>query len=370
MIKKTTILALAGLLAGTALPGIANATVTVLGWPGGSEEAALRAATDVYNETAREDDKVELIFFSRDGFFDKLQADLAAGSDAFDINLIATYSIGRYAPYMEPIDLGDDADLGVDELGLDAPDVLAGADEAEPDPVDIRLDGDVQQRDVALEIERDRVVDPTNVDALAVRQLPPDQDPRLDVLAIYPRYLQLDRAVGGGYAAARLYAAEEGPVGQDLGFQDEFLPVLELDGLGDVVRPDLVPGEIQQDLHPLWKMSLQDLDHVANVVQAAVRPVDTGDVHAGGVETLQAFGVQNLGADRADEAGFPELLVHGALEAGPVGQRGLRGTCWAAVKHSTRRRGPVLHLTSCCVHVWPLLGRPASVAVTSGRERL
>ena len=110
MIKKTTIVALAGLLAGTALPGIANATVTVLGWPGGSEEAALRAATDVYNETAREDDKVELIFFSRDGFFDKLQADLAAGSDAFDINLIATYSIGRYAPYMEPINLGDDAE--------------------------------------------------------------------------------------------------------------------------------------------------------------------------------------------------------------------------------------------------------------------
>jgi multiple sugar transport system substrate-binding protein len=95
-----------------AIPGIASAEVTVLGWPGGSEETALRAAVETYNAlpaTATED-KVELLFFNRDGFYDKLQADLAAGSDAFDINLIATYSIGRYAPFMEPVDLGVDAE--------------------------------------------------------------------------------------------------------------------------------------------------------------------------------------------------------------------------------------------------------------------
>lgn len=88
-----------------------HAQVTVLGWPGGPEEAALRAATEVYNQRAEvsEDDKVKLIFFSREGFFDKLQADLAAGTDAFDANLIATYSIGRYAPYMEAIALDDNA---------------------------------------------------------------------------------------------------------------------------------------------------------------------------------------------------------------------------------------------------------------------
>jgi multiple sugar transport system substrate-binding protein len=76
---------------------IAQADVTVLGWPGGPEETALRAATEIYNARAEvaEDDKVKLIFFSRDGFFDKLQADLAAGTDAFDANLLATYSIGR-----------------------------------------------------------------------------------------------------------------------------------------------------------------------------------------------------------------------------------------------------------------------------------
>ncbi len=101
-------------IAGAALAlmaGQAQAEVTVLGWPGGPEEAALRAVTEIYNARpdVAEDDKVELLFTSRDGFFDKLQVDLAAGSTAFDVNLIATYSIGRYAPYMEPITLSEEA---------------------------------------------------------------------------------------------------------------------------------------------------------------------------------------------------------------------------------------------------------------------
>ncbi|MDX0539265.1 extracellular solute-binding protein [Sinorhizobium medicae] len=102
----------AAILLGTTIPGVASAEVTVLGWPGGSEETALRSAVETYNALpgTAEEDKVELLFFNREGFYDKLQADLAAGSDAFDINLIATYSIGRYAPFMEPIDLGADAE--------------------------------------------------------------------------------------------------------------------------------------------------------------------------------------------------------------------------------------------------------------------
>jgi multiple sugar transport system substrate-binding protein len=114
MTKLRSLLAagVAAVFSFAAIPGIASAEVTVLGWPGGSEETALRAAVESYNAlpgTAAED-KVELLFFNRDGFYDKLQADLAAGSDAFDINLIATYSIGRYAPFMEPVDLGADAE--------------------------------------------------------------------------------------------------------------------------------------------------------------------------------------------------------------------------------------------------------------------
>jgi len=98
-------------VAALAFSSTAQAAVTVLGWPGGSEETALRAAVETYNarDTVSADDKVELLFFNRDGFYDKLQADMAAGSDAFDINLLATYAIGRYAPYMEPVDLGPDA---------------------------------------------------------------------------------------------------------------------------------------------------------------------------------------------------------------------------------------------------------------------
>ena len=106
-IKKTAT-TLAALAAALTLSTSALAEVTVLGWPGGSEETALRAAVEAYNakEDVSDADKVGLLFFNRDGFYDKLQADMAAGSDAFDINLIATYSVGRYAPYMEPVDLG------------------------------------------------------------------------------------------------------------------------------------------------------------------------------------------------------------------------------------------------------------------------
>lgn len=103
---------IAAFVAATLAAGAALAEVTVVGWPGGPEETALRAAAELYNakpEVAA-DDKVELIFFSRDGFWEKLQADLAAGSDAFDANLLATYSIGRYAPFLAPIDLAPEAE--------------------------------------------------------------------------------------------------------------------------------------------------------------------------------------------------------------------------------------------------------------------
>lgn len=112
---KYSALACAAMMASTSM---VQAEVTVLGWPGGPEEKALRAAVEVYNGQASvsEDDKVELIFFSRDGFYDKLQADLAAGSDSFDLNLLATYSIGRYAPFMKPIEL----DAGAKDVYGDA----------------------------------------------------------------------------------------------------------------------------------------------------------------------------------------------------------------------------------------------------------
>ena len=67
-------------------------------------DGAPRAA-ETYNATAADADKVELIFFNRDGFFDKLAADLGAGTTDFDVNLIATYAVGRYAPFMDVVEL-------------------------------------------------------------------------------------------------------------------------------------------------------------------------------------------------------------------------------------------------------------------------
>ena len=93
------------LLSAVILP--ARADVTVAGWPGGPEETALRKVADIYNAMPgrADDDKVKLLFFNREGFFDKLQADMAAGSTTFDVNLVATYSLGKYAPFMDPLTL-------------------------------------------------------------------------------------------------------------------------------------------------------------------------------------------------------------------------------------------------------------------------
>lgn len=103
--KMSALIAASAALLSTAAP--ARAEVTVAGWPGGPEEVALRKVAEIYNaQPGRTDeDKVKLLFFNREGFFDKLQADMAAGSTTFDVNLVATYSLGKYAPFMDPVAL-------------------------------------------------------------------------------------------------------------------------------------------------------------------------------------------------------------------------------------------------------------------------
>lgn len=128
----------AGLIAITAINGYSHADVTVLGWPGGPEETALTAAASAYNARAEvsDADQVNLLFFNRTGFYDKLLADLAAGTDSFDINLLATYSIGRYAPYMEPITLSSDA---VDVFGESVLETMRYQDNQYGVPLDLSL---------------------------------------------------------------------------------------------------------------------------------------------------------------------------------------------------------------------------------------
>jgi multiple sugar transport system substrate-binding protein len=79
--------------------------VTFLFWPG-PESEAMQQVLDAYNANQGITDnvKVEMLLFSRQGFFDKLIADMAAGSSEFDLNLVTTYSLGRYVPYLQPLD--------------------------------------------------------------------------------------------------------------------------------------------------------------------------------------------------------------------------------------------------------------------------
>ncbi|MCP4383638.1 MAG: extracellular solute-binding protein, partial [Hyphomicrobiales bacterium] len=88
-------------LISSAVATTALADITILAWPGGPAEEALRKVVAKYNETS--DSKAELLYFSRDNFFDKMLADTAAGSDEFDLMLTATYQVGKYAPFMTPI---------------------------------------------------------------------------------------------------------------------------------------------------------------------------------------------------------------------------------------------------------------------------
>ena len=46
--------------------------ITVLAWPGGPAEGALKKVVDNYNK--KTNNNVELLYFSRDNFFDKMLA--------------------------------------------------------------------------------------------------------------------------------------------------------------------------------------------------------------------------------------------------------------------------------------------------------
>lgn len=104
----------AAVLATGALAGSAQADVTLLFWPG-PESEAMQKVIDAYNEGPgqAEGNRVEQLLFSRQGYFDKEIADLAAGSTEFDLALVTTYTLGRYVPFLDPV--GEYLDPGVKE---------------------------------------------------------------------------------------------------------------------------------------------------------------------------------------------------------------------------------------------------------------
>src|SRR5260221_10788030 len=79
--------------------------VTLLFWPG-PESEAMQKVVDAYNAGQGKSDgtTVKQLLFSRQGYFEKELADMAAKSDQFDLALLFTYSVGKYAPFLSPID--------------------------------------------------------------------------------------------------------------------------------------------------------------------------------------------------------------------------------------------------------------------------
>jgi len=88
----------------TVVAGPARADVTLLFWPG-PESNAMQKVIDAFNAGPGKTDgfAVKQLLFSRVGFFDKEMADLAAGSKDFDLCLVTTYTLGRYVPFLAPI---------------------------------------------------------------------------------------------------------------------------------------------------------------------------------------------------------------------------------------------------------------------------
>lgn len=80
--------------------------VTILFWPGGPESHAMLQEVKNFNAGPGKAEGItaKVIFFNRNRFFDRIYADLASGSTKFDLNLLTTYSLGRYAQFQEPVE--------------------------------------------------------------------------------------------------------------------------------------------------------------------------------------------------------------------------------------------------------------------------
>lgn len=83
----------------------APATVRMVYWPG-PESEAMQKVVDWFNanEGPKTGTKVELVLFSREGFWEKQESILAAKSPEVDIIFTASYIVGRHAPHLEPLD--------------------------------------------------------------------------------------------------------------------------------------------------------------------------------------------------------------------------------------------------------------------------
>src|SRR5206468_1350429 len=80
------------------ISGQSPTTIRMVYWPG-PESDAMRKVVDWYdaNRTPADGTTVEMVLFSREGFFDKEAAVLAARSSEVDMVFTASYILGRHA---------------------------------------------------------------------------------------------------------------------------------------------------------------------------------------------------------------------------------------------------------------------------------
>ncbi|HDI31448.1 MAG TPA: sugar ABC transporter substrate-binding protein [Thermofilum sp.] len=80
-------------------------TIRMVYWPGPEGEAISKIVEDWNRYYADQTGvRVEIVFFSREVFWEKQTSILLAGSSEIDIAFTSTYTIGQYAPYLEPLD--------------------------------------------------------------------------------------------------------------------------------------------------------------------------------------------------------------------------------------------------------------------------
>jgi len=104
MLRKIILISILTLIPIIAMPLHATTVVNMIYWPG-PESEAMQKVLDFWNNTEGKKlgIKVNMINFSREEFWTKQETILSSKSPEIDIAFVATYILGRFAPYLVPL---------------------------------------------------------------------------------------------------------------------------------------------------------------------------------------------------------------------------------------------------------------------------
>ena len=118
-------------------------TVKMVYWPG-PESDAMQKVVEYYNTTMTPETgvSIEMVLFSREGFWEKQDMMMAANSNEVDMYFTASYSVGKHSPYLEPLETyfaNKDLDQGgkIDTFIASAADSLKWEDTQFAIPLDV-----------------------------------------------------------------------------------------------------------------------------------------------------------------------------------------------------------------------------------------